>query len=436
LLTLDALARTALDLRGQTAIDAIIITSLEEYALTATPAPNIEGTLRLADLLAGVGQAGGADLPHVEIDPAEDVAALQYTGGTTGVPKGAMLTHYNIFANVVQAESWLFRSIRRGEETFLLVIPYFHAYGFTIALLAGTWMGARQIIMPKYDVEALLVAIRDFRPTYFPGVPTLYISLLNHPAAKAHGIDRIRIFGCGSAPCPVAVIEQFERLTGGTLTEGYGLSEASAVTHSTAMLARHKPGSIGLAFPDTDMKIVDLETGTREMPVGGEGELCIAGPQVMKGYWRQPAASADALRPDAQGRHWLYTGDVARMDDDGYTYLVQRKKDLIIVSGFNVYPAEVEGVLLAHPAVSEAAVVGTPDAYRGEAVKAYVVLRRGAVASAGELIAHCAVGLADYKVPHLIEFRASLPRSAVGKILHRVLREEAARNAAEIGALD
>jgi long-chain acyl-CoA synthetase len=353
------------------------------------------------------------------------VAVLQYTGGTTGVPKGAMLTHYNIFANVVQTESWAHSATRRGEDTYLLVIPFFHIYGFTVGLIEGVWRGVRQVLIPKYDVEALLAAIRDYRPTYFPAVPTIYISLLNHPKAKEYGIDRVRVFNSGSAPLPVEVIERFERMTGGTLNEGYGLSEASPVTHSTATLARRKPGSIGLPLPDTDMKIVDLETGTREVAVGEEGELCIAGPQVMKGYWNRQDETAIALRRDEAGRTWLYTGDVARMDEDGYTYIVQRKKDMIIVAGFNVYPSEVEGVLYAHPAVLEAAVVGVPDEYRGEVVKACVVLKGGAAATPEELIEHCRGGLAEFKVPRTVEIRESLPKTAVGKILHRALREEA-----------
>jgi long-chain acyl-CoA synthetase len=364
------------------------------------------------------------DLPRVEIDPDQDVAVLQYTGGTTGVPKAAMLTHYNIFANVIQTESWAHGSLRRGEDTYLLVIPFFHIYGFTVGMMEGVWRGVQQVLIPKYDVEALLTAIRDYRPTYFPAVPTIYISLLNHPKAKEYGIDKVRIFNSGSAPLPVEVIDQFERITGGTLNEGYGLSEASPVTHSTPSLARRKPGSIGLPLPDTEMKIVDLETGTREVAVGEEGELCIAGPQVMKGYWNRADETAIALRADDAGSTWLHTGDVARMDEDGYTYIVQRKKDMIIVSGFNVYPSEVEGVLHTHPAVMEAGVIGIPDAYRGEVVKACVVLKLGATATPAELIEYCKSGLAEFKVPREIEIRQSLPKTAVGKILHRVLREE------------
>jgi long-chain acyl-CoA synthetase len=421
LIVLDVLAPVAFAVREQTYIEKLIVTSAAEYSAAALACPQVEGALRLADLIAGVNEI---DLPTVPIDPEKDVAVLQYTGGTTGTPKGAMLTHYNIFANVVQAEGWAFRPTRRGENTFLLVIPFFHIYGFTVGLIGGVWHGVRQVLIPKYDVEALLVAIRDYVPTYFPAVPTIYISLLNHPRAKEYRLDRVRVFNSGSAPLPVEVIEQFERVTGGTLCEGYGLSEASPVTHTTASLARRKPGSIGLPLPDTEVKIVDLETGEREVAVGEDGELCVAGPQVMLGYWNQPAETDIALRKDYKGRTWLYTGDVARMDDDGYFYIVQRKKDMIIVSGFNVYPSEVESVLYMHPAVREAAVIGVPDSYRGESVKACIVLKQGANVSVDELIAHCKRELAEFKVPRFIDIRDSLPKTAVGKILHRALREE------------
>lgn len=420
ILTLDALAAISLAVRDQTEIENIIVTSLAAYSSEALETPRVKGALQMTDLINDV---DAPDLPTVDID-SEDVAVLQYTGGTTGTPKGAMLTHYNIFANVIQSETWRQNYTRRGEDTYLLVIPFFHIYGFTCGMLEGVWRGVRQVLIPKYDVEALFAAIRDYRPTYFPAVPTIYISLLNHPQAKEYGIDKIRIFNSGSAPLPVEVIEKFERLTGGTLNEGYGLSEASPVTHSTAMLARRKPGSIGLPFPDTDIKIVDLETGETEMPVGEAGELCISAPQVMKGYWNRPDETAIALRTDASGKTWLYTGDVARMDADGYTYIVQRKKDMILVSGFNVYPSEVEAVLYAHPAVMEVAVVGIPDAYRGEAVKACVVLKPNVAATEKELREHCKKDLTDYKIPKKIEIRANLPKTAVGKILHRVLREE------------
>jgi len=248
-------------------------------------------------------------------------------------------------------------------------------------------------------------------------------------SAVLPGLGQAFNFDLLTAPWSAAtyrqVIEQFERMTGGTLNEGYGLSEASPVTHTTPSLSRRKPGSIGIPLPDTDIKIVDLELGTREIPVGSDGELCIAGPQVMKGYWNRPDETDIALRKDAAGRVWLYTGDVARMDEDGYSYIVQRKKDMIIVGGFNVYPSEVESVLFSHPAVMEAAVIGVPHDYWGEVVKAFVVLKPGAHATAEELRSHCAANLAEFKRPVDIELRESLPKSAVGKILRRALREEA-----------
>jgi long-chain acyl-CoA synthetase len=427
LIVLDLMIPVAFAVReaaSEEIIPTLIVTSAMEYSGAKLPCPQISGTLRFSDLIDGVTEI---DLPTVSIDPEKDIAVLQYTGGTTGTPKGAMLTHYNIFANVVQAEGWGLRPSRRGEHTSLLVIPFFHIYGFTVGMVSGVWHGVRQVLIPKYDVEALLVAIRDYTPTYFPAIPTIYISLLNHPRAKEYRLDRIRAFNSGSAPLPIEVLEQFERVTGGTLCEGYGLSEASPVTHSTASLAKRKPGSIGLPLPDTDVKIVDLETGKHEVALGEEGELCVAGPQVMLGYWNQPEETAFALRKDESGRTWLYTGDVARMDEDGYFYIVQRKKDMIIVSGFNVYPSEVEGVLYTHPAVMEAAVIGVPDSYRGECVKACIVLKQSATVSVEELTAHCERNLAEFKVPRFIDFRKSLPKTLVGKILHRVLREESGR---------
>jgi long-chain acyl-CoA synthetase len=294
-------------------------------------------------------------------------------------------------------------------------------------MMAGAWLGAQQILIPKYDVEALLAAVREHRPTYFPAVPTIYISLLNHPKARESGIDKIRSFNSGSAPLPLEVLDQFELLTGGMLSEGYGLSEASPVTHTSPSLSVRKPGSIGIPLPDTDMKIVDLEEGTTEVAIGTAGELCIAGPQVMKGYWNQPDETAATIRTDASGTRWLYTGDIATIDEDGFTYIVQRKKDMILVSGFNVYPGEIESVLFTHPAVMEACVIGVPDAYRGEAVKAFVVLKSGAEADVNALAAHCAKDLAEFKRPTQFEIRDSLPKSAVGKVLRRVLRDTESR---------
>jgi len=427
-ITLDALAPLVLGAQSQTSVEHVIVTSLAEYSAEAAAPPQAAGTLAFAQLVAG--QAASTHEPatrqalRVQIQP-DDLAVLQYTGGTTGTPKGAMLTHGNIWANVVQTEAWNNPSyVVSGTERYLVVIPYFHIYAFSVCMMVGLRIGALQIIHPKYDPDQVLAAIRDFRPTYFPAVPTVFVSLLNHPKVGESGLEGVRAFNSGGAPCPVEVLEQFEQRIGRPLNEGYGLSETSPVTHSTPQLALRKMGTIGVAFPDTDMKIVDVESGTRELPIGEAGELCISGPQVMKGYWNKPEESANVLRPDADGRTWFHTGDVARMDEEGYTSIVQRKKDLIIVDGFNVYPSEVEAVLYAHQAVRLAAVIGVPDAYHGEIVKACIALKPGTSATREDLIAYCREGLTEYKVPRLVEIRETLPMSAVGKILYRVLRDE------------
>ena len=420
-ITLDGLAPIVESIRAQSAIERIVVTSLSEYSATCASAPRIAGTDTLADLLR---PGTTSDTPKPAIDP-HDLAVLQYTGGTTGTPKGAMLTHRNIWANIVQNESWTNPAyLYGGAERYLVVIPYFHIYAFTVCMMLGLRVGALQIIHPKYEPDAVLLSIRTLHPTYVPAVPTVFVSLLNHPKAGEACLERVRLFNSGGAPCPVEVMDAWERRFGRPLNEGYGLSETSPVTHSTPQLAERRLGTIGLPFPDTDVKIVDLEAGTRELAVGETGELCIAGPQVMRGYWNKPDETATALRTHADGRTWFHTGDIARMDADGYTMIVQRKKDMIIVDGYNVYPSDVEGVLYAHPAVRLAAVIGVPDAYHGEIVKACIALKAGTTATADEIVAHCQVGLAEYKVPRLVEIRDTLPMSAVGKILYRVLRDE------------
>jgi long-chain acyl-CoA synthetase len=421
LITLDALTPMVQKVRTQTTIEQIIVTSLAEYSAAAAPPPRIASTLALADLVSDTRRTP-VRLPSLTAD---DLAVLQYTGGTTGTPKGAMLTHGNIFANVVQTIAWTNPMyLYGGEERYLVVIPYFHIYAFSVCMMMGLWIGALQIIHPKYEPDAVLASIKRFRPTYFPAVPTVFVSLLNHPKVLEHGLDQVRQFNSGGAPCPVEVLEQWERTIGRPLYEGYGLSETSPVTHTTPQLARRRMGSIGLPVPDTDMKIVDVEHGTREMPLGEAGEICIAGPQVMKGYWNKPEESAGVLRADATGRIWFHTGDIGTMDADGFANIVQRKKDMIIVDGFNVYPSEVEAVLYSHPAVRLAAVIGVPDTYHGETVKACIAFKPGTTATADEIIAFCRGSLTDYKVPRAIEVRETLPMSAVGKILYRVLRDE------------
>lgn len=416
IITLDVLSGLVRGIQRQSRIELIISASLEEYPAGLHEADSMPaGTLSFAELIAGVSEP---DLPRVDIDPDEDVAVLQYTGGTTGVPKGAMLTHSNLFAATLQCGLWSNYFVERGNERFLLVIPYFHVYGMVVGAIFGVWTGAMQILIPKFDVNLLLAAIERYQPTFFPGVPTLFISLLNHPGAKRAGLDRVRRFNSGSAPLPVEVLEQFEQLSGAVLYEGYGMTETAALATTTPTLAKRKPGSIGLPVTGTECKIVDLKTGDREVPVGEEGELCVRGPQVMKGYWNMPQETAGAMRDG-----WLHTGDVARMDMDGYFTIVQRKKDMIIVSGFNVYPTEIEDVLFTHPAVKEAAVIGVPCAYRGEAVKAFIIRQSGVPAAAEDLIEYCRVRVARYKVPSFIEFVESLPKSAIGKVLRRELHD-------------
>jgi long-chain acyl-CoA synthetase len=424
IITLDALAAAVFSVRAESKIEQVITTSLSDYAAgSQTSSTRPAGTLSFSELIDSVDEP---DVPRVEIDAGEDVAVLQYTGGTTGVPKGAMLTHANLYAATLQCSTWGSYFMERGNERFLLVLPYFHVYGMLVGGIFGVWSGAMQILVPKFDVNLLLDAISRYRPTYFPAVPTIFISLLNHPEARRFGLDRIRRFNSGSAPLPTEVLELFEQMSGTLLYEGYGMTETVALATTTATLARRKPGSIGLPVTGTECKIVDLKTGERELAVGEAGELCVHGPQVMKGYWNRPEETAAALRDG-----WLYTGDIARMDEDGYFYIVERKKDMIIVSGFNVYPNEIEDVLFTHPAVKEVAVIGVPCAYRGEAVKAFVVLKAEHKAAAEELTEYCRARLARYKVPSLIEFAAGLPKSAIGKVLRRELHDAEVRRGAQ-----
>lgn len=353
------------------------------------------------------------------INPSEDVAVLQYTGGTTGRSKGAMLTHRNVIANMMQTYEYFKDDIVLGKERYLTVIPLFHVFGMTSCMNLSVYSGAMSIMLPKFDLEEVLQTIKDLQPTTFPGVPTMYVAITNHPKAEQYGIDSIRICNSGSAPMPGELLRSFEKKTGAKILEGYGLSESSPVTHCNPMFSTRKPGSIGIGVPSTDCKIVDLEEGTRELPIGEAGEIVIKGPQVMKGYWNMSEETAHALRDG-----WLYTGDIARMDEDGYVYIIDRKKDLIIAGGYNIYPRDVEEIIYEHPSVQEAVVVGIPDAYRGETVKAVVVLKDGESLEEAELVSYCRNNMAAYKVPRVIEFRKELPKTNVGKILRRAIREE------------
>ncbi|AXI10225.1 long-chain fatty acid--CoA ligase [Oceanobacillus zhaokaii] len=356
---------------------------------------------------------------QADINPSEDIAVLQYTGGTTGRSKGAMLTHKNLFANVIQTYEFFKEIIELGKERFLTVIPFFHVYGMTSAMNLPIYTGATNFILPKFELEEVLQTIKDVQPTSFPGVPTMYIALINHPKVEAYGLDSIRICNSGSAPMPVEILRKFEGKTGAKILEGYGLSESSPSTHCNPTFGIRKPGSVGIGLPSTSYKIVDLEEGIRELPSGEIGEVIIKGPQVMKGYWNMPEETDYALRDG-----WLYTGDIAYMDDDGYLFIIDRKKDLIIASGYNVYPRDVEEIIYEHPAIQEAVVVGIPDPYRGETVKAVVVLKEDMQCDERELIAYCRKNMSAYKVPRVVEFRKELPKTSVGKILRRTIRNE------------
>ncbi len=363
----------------------------------------------------------GTSVPEVSVSP-EDVALFQYTGGTTGVPKAAMLTHRNLVANTIQVASWL-PSAPRGEPVVLGALPFFHVYGMTVAMLYGLYMGGTVVVLPNpRPIDNVMKVIHHERCSLFPGVPTMYIGIINHPEVDKYNLRSVEACISGAAPLPVEVQQKFETITGGRLVEGYGLTEASPVTHSNPIYGKRKAGSIGIPFPSTDARVVDLNTG-EPLPVGEVGELCVKGPQVMKGYWNRPDETAATI--DEEG--WLHTGDIARMDEDGYFYIVDRKKDIIIASGYNIIPREVEEVLYMHPKVLEAVVAGVPDPYRGETVKAYIVLKEGEQATAEEIIAFCREHLAPYKVPRLVEFRSELPKSQVGKFLRRVLVEEEKR---------
>ncbi len=355
---------------------------------------------------------------ETDVDPIEDVALLQYTGGTTGLPKAAMLTHHNLTANTLMCTKWMYKC-ERGNESILGVLPFFHVYGMTAVMNLSIMERYKMILLPKFDVETTLKTIEKQRPTLFPGAPTIYIALLNHPNLKKYDLSSIKICISGSAPLPVEVQEQFETVTGGKIIEGYGLTEASPVTHSNFIWdGKRIKGSIGVPWPDTEAMIVSLETGERAN-VNEIGEIVVRGPQVMKGYWNRPEETAATLRDG-----WLYTGDLGYMNDEGYFFVVDRKKDMIIASGYNVDPREVEEVLYEHPKVQEAVVIGVPDAYRGETVKAFIVLKEGEQCTEEELDQFMRSKLAAYKVPRIYEFRKELPKTAVGKILRRALVEE------------
>ena len=422
------------EIQDKTSIEKVIVYHLNDfmnpvysYLLKSTlqkqgqwvDVPEGDGVYHMKTLIAN----NPPNPPQVDIDT-HDVALFQYTGGTTGVPKAAMLMHSNLIANIMQIDAWV-PDMAHGKEVFMGAIPFFHVFGMTVGMLESLFVGGKLVLMPDpRDIELLMTIIQEEKVTLFPGVPTLYVAIINHKNVTNYNLHSVKVCISGGAPLPVEVQRRFEEMTSSKLREGYGLTESSPVTHANPIYGLYKVGSIGLPFPDVEARIVSLdpdENGQyKTLGVGEEGELVVRGPQVMKGYWNRPDETAKVL--DEEG--WLYTGDIAKMDEDGYFYIVDRKKDLIIASGYNIVPREVEEVLYENPKVQEAVVVGVPHPKRGETVKAFIVLKPGETATEEEIIAFCKERLAPYKVPKLVEFRTELPKSAVGKLLRRALVEE------------
>ncbi len=356
--------------------------------------------------------------PVVDLKP-EDLACLQYTGGTTGLPKGAMLSHRNLMASLTQIRSFLLFEHQETEDVALAIMPFFHVYGMNGLMNMAVYLAASLVLIPQPDIKVIVEAIATERPTFFTGIPSLFVALNNYRAIDKVDLTSIKAVFSGAAPLPVDVMEKFEARTGARIAEAYGMTEASSVTHVNPMKGQRKFGSIGLPIIGTDAKIVEVKDHTKTLGAGQVGELMIKGPQVMRGYWNAPEETANTLIDG-----WLRTGDLARMDEDGYFYIVDRKKDMILSAGYNVYPREVEEVLYQHPKVLEAAVIGIPDGMRGEKIAAYLTLKPGQTATAAEVRAFCRERLAQYKQPRLVVFRDRLPKSLAGKVLRRELREE------------
>ncbi|TDL72245.1 long-chain fatty acid--CoA ligase [Rhodococcus qingshengii] len=354
----------------------------------------------------------------VVLDPAEDLAIIQYTGGTTGRSKGAMLTHRNLVTNILQHTTLFSGTMFPGVERVLTVIPLFHVYGMTLCMNMGIYQGSCLVLLTRFNRDEVLQTIKRERITYFPGVPTMYTALNNHPEVEMYGMNEIKVCHCGGASLPLELLNEFEQKTGTNIFEAYGLSETSPGAICQSPFDQRIHGSVGKPLPGTEIKIVDLMNSDQVAGPLEPGELFIKGPQVMKGYWNMEEETIKTLQDG-----WLSTGDIAKMDKEGNVYIIDRKKDLIIASGYNVYPREIEEVLYEHPAVLEAVVIGVPDSYRGETVKAFVVIKDGHKLTAEELSAHCQKNLSSYKVPKIIEFRSSLPKTSVGKLLRRALRE-------------
>jgi long-chain acyl-CoA synthetase len=429
LITLDLLGNRMVKLREKTDIKTIIYTSIGDYlpfvkrllfpligkkkglAADVTPAKDL---YKFKDLIA----KHAPDFRQEDLKMS-DIAMYQYTGGTTGVSKGVMLTHKNISYQIQQIESW-FPSFEKGAEVMLGALPIFHVFGMSVSMNFAIRMGWANVLVPKPQPEPLLEAISKFKVTFAPLVPTMYIGMLDHPNMEHTDLTSIKGCFSGSAPLPLEVINNFQEKTGSIIVEGFGLTESTPVTHINPLNGKRKQGSIGIPIPDTECKIVDLEDITKEMPLGEPGELLMRGPQIMKGYLGKPEETQKTMTEDG----FLRTGDVATMDEDGYFYIVDRIKDMILSGGFNVYPRDIDEVLFEHPKILEACSIGIPHPKRGEAVKAFVILKEGQEMTQSQVIDYCGTKLAKYKLPVEVEFRHELPKSNVGKILRKDLRAQ------------
>lgn len=410
IITIPPLLQRVLAIQGETNLQLIAVDPLANLEI-----PISEKLLNL-DALLNDSSLDRMDLPLPNIPADTEIAVLQYTGGTTGTSKGVVLTHRNLLANALQIKEWL--QGEEGQERILTALPLFHIYSLSACMNLAMVSGGAMVILSKFDIDVVLQHINDYAPTIFPGAPTMYVAIINHPRVKEYNVSSIKVCVSGSAPLPVEVANRFGELTGGRLIEAYGLSEASPATHLNPVY-HARVGSIGVPGPNTDAKIVDLATGQKTLVPGEIGELAVSGDQVMREYWQKPTETLAVLRDG-----WLYTGDIARMDEDGFFYIVDRKKDMIISGGYNVYPRDIEESLYEHSAVKEAVCAGIPDSYWGEFVKAYVVLKEDAQVTEAELLTFLKQKLAAYKVPKKIEIRESLPRTAVGKVLRRFLIDE------------
>ncbi len=424
LITFDIVLPTARNFCQQVPIRRVIVTKITDYikGFEKSTAASLElekDWLHFSEL---VEKSPSTKQPKVPIQP-EDAALIQFTGGTTGIPKGAILTHANVVAATLQCSQWgnpTMQYTPPERRSVLAILPFFHVYGNIVVLNWAIFNCATQYLVPRFQIDELINLLANFKEiTFFPTVPTMINAIINHPRAPELDLARkLGLLNSGAAPMPVELIEQVKDL-GIFFTEGYGLSESTSLGIANPILGLKKVGSIGIPFIDNDVRLVDVQEGKEDVPPGTPGEIVMRGPLIMKGYWNNPQETAGQLKEG-----WLYTGDVAVQDEDGYFFIVDRKKDMIIAGGFNIYPREIDEVLFQHPKIQEAVAVGIPDPYRGETVKAYVVLKPGEQATAEEIITFCREKLAAYKVPKIIEFREALPKSAIGKILRKILRAE------------